>query len=69
MIARYTPGLEPNPDGSISIYMANTRPVGVPEANWLPIHRRQFIIILRVYGPQGSVANNTYVPPGIEKHQ
>jgi hypothetical protein len=43
VVARYTPGLEPNPDGSISIYMADTRPVGVPESNWLPIHRRQFI--------------------------
>jgi hypothetical protein len=54
-----------NPDGSISIYMSQSQPPGVPAANWLPIPDGPFNVMLRDYGPAGSVANNTYVPPGI----
>jgi hypothetical protein len=66
-VARYTPGLQPNPDGSLSVYMARQLPLGVPMANWLPIPPGAFNIMLRVYGPQGTVEDNTYVPPGIQK--
>jgi hypothetical protein len=66
-VASYTPGLQSNSDGSLSIYMAQQLPAGVPMANWLPIPPGAFNIMLRVYGPEGSVADNTYVPPGIEK--
>jgi hypothetical protein len=69
-VASYTPGLQPNPnteDGPVSIYMARQLPAGVPMANWLPIPPRAFNIMLRVYGPEGTVKDNTYVPPGIEK--
>jgi hypothetical protein len=66
-VASYTPGLQPNvDDGSVSIYMAQQLPAGVPMANWLPIPRGAFNIMLRVYGPEGTVADNTYVPPGIQ---
>lgn len=65
VVASYTPGLVKGPDGSISIYMFPQRPPGVPEANWLPVPRGPFNVMLRVYGPEGSVARNTYVPPGI----
>jgi hypothetical protein len=69
-VASYTPGLQPNPntgDGPVSIYMARQLPAGVPMANWLPIPPGAFNIMLRVYSPEGTVADNTYVPPGIEK--
>lgn len=66
-VARYTPGLQFNNDGSLSVYLARQLPAGVPMANWLPIPSGAFNIMLRVYGPEGSVENNTYVPPGIEK--
>jgi hypothetical protein len=67
-VASYTSGLQPNgEDGSVSIYMARQLPAGVPMANWLPIPPGAFNIMLRVYGPEGSVKDNTYVPPGIEK--
>jgi hypothetical protein len=39
------------------------RQKGVPEANWLPVPLGPFNIMLRVYGPEGGVADNTYVPP------
>ncbi len=67
-VASYTPGLQKNPSGSISIYMAQHKPRGVPEANWLPVSDREFSVMLRVYGPEGSVAERTYVPPGIKKN-
>jgi len=67
VVASYTPGLSTNTDNSLSIYMSAELPPGVPMANWLPIPRRRFNIMLRVYGPEGSVADNTYVPPGIER--
>lgn len=67
-VASYTPGLVTNPDGSISIYLATELPSGVPAANWLPIPSRNFNLMLRVYGPQGSVANDTYVPPAIQEY-
>jgi len=65
-VASYTPHLQFNSnDGSLSVYMAQQLPAGVPMANWLPIPAGAFNIMLRVYGPEGSVEDNTYVPPGI----
>gem|GEM_PF-805554 len=66
-VASYTPGLVTNSDGSISIYMSVQQPNGVPTANWLPVADGPFNVMLRVYGPEGSVANNTYVPPAVMK--
>jgi hypothetical protein len=70
LVASYTPGLRKNRDGSISIYISRTKPVGVPAANWLPVSSRPFNVMLRVYGvkPGSSVANNTYVPPPVVKN-
>lgn len=65
VVAGYTPGLQKNPDGSLTIHLAAEQPQGVPEANWLPTPRGPFNIMLRVYGPEGSVADNTYVPPAV----
>ncbi|MES1242173.1 MAG: DUF1214 domain-containing protein [Acidobacteriota bacterium] len=66
-VASYTPGLVTDQDGSISIYIARERPQNVPEANWLPVSSRHFNIMLRVYGPEGTVLDQTYVPPGIRR--
>lgn len=67
VVARYTPGLAYNADGSLSVYMTSDLPKGVPAANWLPIPRGRFNVMLRVYGvvPDSSVADDTYVPPAI----
>lgn len=65
VVASYTPGLVKNPDGSITIYMAPTRPAGAPMANWLPVPRRDFSVMLRVYGPTGNTASPTYAPAPI----
>ena len=67
LVASYTPDLQKNADGSISIYMSRQLPPGVPAANWLPIPPGPFNVMLRDYGPLGSVLEGTYVPPPIEK--
>jgi hypothetical protein len=66
VVASYTPGLQSNPDGSLSISIAADLPPGVPEANWLPVPQGPFNVVLRFYGPTGSVADNTYLPPAIQ---
>jgi hypothetical protein len=66
LVARYTPGLVYNSDGSLDIYMSVTKPRNVPAANWLPTRRGVFEVGLRVYGPEGNTAVGTnYIPPGI----
>src|ERR1043166_304185 len=66
-VARYTPNLQYGADKSVTIYMSNVQPPKVPQANWLPAPAGPFNVMLRVYGPQGSVADGTYVPPAIVK--
>lgn len=66
LVASYTPRLKTGRDGSISIYIAHRRPRGVPAANWLPAPRGKFNLMLRVYGPEGSVAAGKYVPPAVK---
>jgi hypothetical protein len=61
-VASYTPGLVTARDGSVTIVMAADKPTGVPDANWLPIPKGPFNILLRAYGPEDA---DTYVPPPI----
>jgi hypothetical protein len=63
-VAGYTPGLQYNSDGSLSIYISTVRPPGVPSANWLPVSPRRFNVALRIYGTESGVEN--YFPPGIQ---
>jgi hypothetical protein len=64
-VASYTPGLHYNADGSLKIYISRTRPRGVPMANWLPVSRFKFNLMLRIYGTTDSA--KTYVPPAISE--
>jgi len=67
VIGDYTPGLQYDKDGSLSIYLSTELPAGVPQANWLPVAKGPFNIMLRVYGvvPGSDVAMDTYVPPPV----
>jgi hypothetical protein len=46
-------GYKLNDEGGIEIYIAAEQPKGVPEENWLPIHRRDedLEISIRIYAP------------------
>jgi hypothetical protein len=65
VVARYSPALQTNSDGSITIYIAPRQPPGTPRANWLPVPRGPFPLLLRVYGPEGNISG-TYLPPPIK---
>jgi hypothetical protein len=65
-VARYTPGLVTNADGSITIYIQPTPPAGRLRPNWLPAPRGEFDLLLRVYGPEGNTSPGpNYYPPKI----
>jgi hypothetical protein len=66
-VARFTPGLVTNPDGSITIYIQATPPPAALRPNWLPIPRGPFDLLLRVYGPDGNTSPGAkYIPPKIQ---
>jgi hypothetical protein len=65
LVGSYTPGLRKGPDGSVAIFIAPKQPKYVPAPNWLPVPDGGFSLMLRVYGPKGSVKRNTYVPPAV----
>ncbi len=61
-------GMELDADGGIAIYVAAEKPPGVPDANWLPIERKDLdlSLILRIYVPDLE-AVKTWQPPVAEK--
>jgi hypothetical protein len=65
LVASYTPHLRTSRTGSITIYIQPTPPANPAlRANWLPIPRGSFSLLLRVYGPTGNTApGTTYIPP------
>ena len=68
VVASYTPGLHKNPNGSITIYIQPTPPPRKLMANWLPVPRGPFSLVLRVYGPEGNTSPGaTYIPPKIRR--
>lgn len=66
-VAKFTPHLVTNPNGSITIYLQSTPPAAALRPNWLPIPRGPFDVLLRVYGPQGNTSPGAkYIPPKIQ---
>ncbi|MEO6090272.1 MAG: DUF1214 domain-containing protein [Umezawaea sp.] len=64
VVASYTPDLQRNEDGSLTIWPAKTKPEQAPAANWLPTPDGPFSVMLRVYGPTGNT-EGTYAPPAV----
>lgn len=61
-------GVQYNPDGSLTLYFADQKPAGAPEANWLPTPKGQkYRLTFRFYRPTEGVANGTYYPPVLIK--
>jgi hypothetical protein len=57
-------GLEPNPDGSLTLAFAPRKPVGLPEPNWLPTPEGQpYNLTYRFYGPSADIENGEWFPP------
>ena len=63
-----TAGVVRDADGGITITMSAARPADpVAAANWLPAPTGAFRPLLRMYMPDESVIDGTYVLPAIER--
>jgi hypothetical protein len=64
-------GIEPNPDGSVDLYLQNTSPGSDKESNWLPTPNPDqsagFVVTLRFYWPQQAILDNTWPYPSIQQ--
>lgn len=58
-------GLKYNADGSLSLYVQNSEPLGDKKANWLPSPKGIFCLYFRCYGPQEQVMKNEWTPPAV----
>lgn len=67
VVASYTAGLETESDGSIVLLFQADSPKDGKQANWLPVPKGPFSLLLRIYGPEGSAANGSYLPPKIHR--
>lgn len=63
-------GLVKGKDGSLTLYFGPQKPAEAPDPNWLPTGAgKPWSLTFRFYGPRGGVADGTYYPPPLEKHQ
>ncbi|RLB48454.1 MAG: hypothetical protein DRJ42_23165, partial [Deltaproteobacteria bacterium] len=63
-----TRGIRTARDGSVTIYISHERPTGAAQrANWLPAPEGPFRPALRMYLPQGSITDGSYVIPAIRR--
>ncbi len=61
-----TNGLVTNTDGSLDIYIAAAAPAG-HQSNWLPAPTGRFTLTLRVYAPEQSAIDGSWVPPTVKE--
>ncbi len=66
-IGTYTEGLKNNTDGSLEIYIQHDNPGKDKESNWLPAPEEEFRLSLRMYLPQESILNGTWIYPTIQR--
>lgn len=60
--------LQYGPDGSLTLYFADTRPKDAPDGNWLPTPKGlHYSLTFRFYRPTGAVEARTYFPPPLVK--
>jgi len=59
----------PNPDGSLDLYLQHEAPVENRQANWLPAPEGNFNLILRMYWPKETVLNGSWEPPSVLRTQ
>lgn len=62
--------LKSNADGSVGLYIQKDFPDAAKESNWLPAPSGKFILMMRLYWPNGhnpSILNSTWVLPAAQK--
>jgi hypothetical protein len=62
-----TPGVTPDDDGSLTLYIQHDAPTDAKQrANWLPAPADGFYLNLRLYGPDDGLAKGTWAPPAVK---
>jgi len=54
-----------NADGSLDLYIQTESPGASKQANWLPVVKGPFTLMLRLYAPKNEVLDRTWTPPPI----
>lgn len=59
--------LQYNKDGSLDIWIQQEAPESTKMSNWLPAPSEKFMLTLRIYWPEVSVLEGTWVAPSVQK--
>ncbi|MEV4617691.1 DUF1254 domain-containing protein [Asanoa sp. NPDC049573] len=58
-----TPGLRPEPDGSVTLRVSHAPPADGDTANWLPAPPGAFRPLMRLYQPRSEILDGSYALP------
>lgn len=56
-----------NSDGSLDLSIQADSPGKDKEANWLPVAKAPFTLLMRLYSPREEVINGSWTPPAVRK--
>ena len=55
----------PNADGSLDFYIQTNTPGVDKEANWLPVTKAPFMLLMRLYSPRAEILDGSWSPPAV----
>jgi hypothetical protein len=56
-----------NADGSLDLYIQANTPGGEREANWLPVDKKPFTLLMRLYSPKSEFLSGSWIPPPVAR--
>lgn len=54
-------------DGSLNLYVQSDSPGADKEANWLPVAKAPFTLLMRLYSPKAEVLDGSWTPPAVRR--
>jgi hypothetical protein len=54
-----------NADGSLDLYIQADTPDGEKKANWLPVDKKPFTLLMRLYSPKSEFLTGLWTPPPV----
>jgi hypothetical protein len=56
-----------NADGSLDLFVQSDSPGADKEANWLPVAKAPFTLLMRLYSPKAEVLDGSWKPPSVRR--